>query len=63
MPCFMQARKPLLEAAFHALNAAGQRITPPRIRNGGPDRARQQQSPDPADDQKDAELFGYDLDR
>ena len=59
----MKPRKPFLEAFFHATESGRPKDHPSEDQEWRSDRARQQQSPDPTDDQKDAELFGYALDR
>ena len=60
---FMQPRKPLLEAFFNASERGRPKDHPSEDQEWRSDRARQQQPPDPADNEKDAELFGYALGR
>ena len=59
----MKPRKPSLEASFNATESGWPEDHPSEDQEWRSDRARQQQAADPTDNQKDAELFGYALNR
>jgi hypothetical protein len=58
---FMEPRKPPLKAFFNATKSGWPKDHPSEDQEWRSDRARQQQAADPANNQKDAELFGYAL--